>query len=202
MGSIVSIVFFTPMLKELHQVSTETRLKNPYWEYRVDGYTKPHGGVGEYHYVHTPGSVMIVPRRADGRFVLTRQYRYLNRRVSLEFPGGGLPDGMDARLQALNELHEEAGLTVASVGSSGGEGLIALGVFGPFNGVTDELCNVFFVPDAAPHALPSVPDESEEFEIVALTAAELTAAIRSGELFDGMTLAAWQLYCVYAESQS
>jgi 8-oxo-dGTP pyrophosphatase MutT (NUDIX family) len=176
------------MLKELHQLSTETRFKNPYWEYRVDGYTKPNGSAGEYHYAHTPGSVMIVARLSDGRFVLTKQYRYLNRRVSLEFAGGGLPEGVDAAIQARNELHEETGLQAAS--------LRPLGQFGPFNGVTDELCNVFLAEGLSEHELPATPDESEEFELCTMSKDELNAAIRSGELFDGMTLAAWLLYLV------
>jgi ADP-ribose pyrophosphatase len=176
------------MLKELHHRSTSVRYVNPYWEYRVDVYTKPSGSDGEYHYVHTPGSVMVVPQLEDGRFVLTRQYRYLNRRVSLEFAGGGLPRDTQPEVQAGKELHEETGLRASA--------LHALGTFCPFNGVTDEMCFVFFAEGAIKHELPAKPDESEEFEIVAMSAQEIVAAISSGNLFDGMSLAAWQLFTV------
>ncbi len=176
------------MLKELKQLSHSTRLENPYWRYDVDVYEKPNGSTGEYHYVHTPGSVMIVPRLEDGRFVLTKQYRYLNRRISVEFPGGGLPEGAEPLAQAAKELHEETGLQAAS--------LRPIGQFCPFNGVTDEMCHVFLAEGLSVHEIPATPDESEEFEHVVLSESELVACMRSGELFDGMSLAAWQLYCV------
>jgi ADP-ribose pyrophosphatase len=172
------------MLKELKQISHSIAHTNPYWQYGLDRYEKPDGSEGEYHYVHSRGSVMIVACFADDTFLLTKQYRYLNRRVSLEFPGGGQLPGLTAEEQAQRELQEESGFSGK---------LTFLGVFNPCNGITDEHCSVFLATDL--RAVADVqPDDSEEFIHVRCSRAEIYAAIRSGELWDGMTLAAWQIF--------
>lgn len=166
------------------RLSTELRSRNPWWTYRVDRFALPSGKEGEYHHVHTEGSVMVVPVAGDGRLLLVNQYRYLLDRESLEFPGGGVKPGQTAEAAARAELAEEAGVSARE--------LVRLGSFDPYNGVTDELCALFLarglVPD--PHARP---DETELFEVTPLTAAELEARIARGEIWDGMTLAAWCL---------
>jgi ADP-ribose pyrophosphatase len=174
------------MLKELRQISHSIKDANPYWQYGFDVYEKPDGSHGDYHYVHTPGSVMIVPRFDDDTFMITKQYRYLNRRVSIEFPGGGQLPHLSVEEQAQRELQEESGYS--------GD-LTFLGEFNPCNGITDEICSAFLAQNLvpAPHAKP---DESEEFERVRVSRKELMNLIRQGDCWDGMTLAAWQLFLV------
>lgn len=174
------------MIRELSQLSTRVSNKNPFWEYRIDDYVQPNGKPGEYYYVHTPGSVMIIAQLPDNTFAMNRQYRYLNRRISLEFPGGGLPMGIEPIVQAQNELEEETGWSARS--------MELIGHFCPFNGITDEICTVFYAKELFQPLKAAKPDESEEFEHVFLSLHQINAAIRSGELFDGMSLAAWQLF--------
>jgi ADP-ribose pyrophosphatase len=162
----------------------ETLHRNPWWLYKRDRVVLPSGEEGEYHYVQTPGSVMVIPVGTDGRFLLVRQYRYLNRRESIEFPAGGIKDGQSAEDAARAELREEAG---AAAGV-----LEEIGYFNPFNGVTDELCHVFVASELV--AVAAQPDVTEEFELLRLDRAELLAAAAAGTLWDGMTLAALSLY--------
>jgi ADP-ribose pyrophosphatase len=175
------------MLKELRSISQSVKYENPYWQYGFDLYEKPDGSAGEYHYVHSRGSVMIVPRFENDDFLLTRQYRYLNRRVSLEFPGGGLSPNYSPAEQAMRELEEETGFS----GS-----LRFLGAFNPCNGVTDELCSVFVASDLRTSS-GRAPDDSEEFLRCRLSRAGILASIACGELWDGMSLAAWQIFLAH-----
>jgi ADP-ribose pyrophosphatase len=164
-------------------LSEETLLENPWWRYKRDTFELPSGAQGEYHYVETPGSVMVVPVASDGRVVVVRQYRYLNGRESVEFPGGGIPHGYEARAAAEKELREEAGIEAGEWTS--------LGIFNPYNGVTSELCHVFLVQGH--RSVPTEPVESEECEALSLTREEFSAMVASGEIWDGMTLAAWAM---------
>lgn len=132
---------------------------------------------------------MVIPEFADGTFLLTKQYRYLNQRESLEFPGGGIPKGISAAEQAQKELQEESGWKAGSI--------IVLGIFNPCNGLLDEICSVFLARDLTP-ASPSIRhDDSEEFERLRVSKREFSALVRSGELWDGMTLAAWQMFLAH-----
>lgn len=171
------------MLTRWQRIASSIVHRNPWWSVRCDEALLPTGAPATYYSVETPGSVMIIPIDDAGRFVCVRQYRFLNERDSIEFPGGGVRTGQDALAAAAAELAEEAGLT----GS-----LEHIGSFNPFNGVTSERCDVFVARALTP--APAAPDVTEEFELVHLDAAQFDAAIADGSLWDGMTLAAHRIH--------
>jgi 8-oxo-dGTP pyrophosphatase MutT (NUDIX family) len=164
--------------------SERIAFQNPWWTYKVDRFAMPNGREGEYHYVHTAGSVMILPVTDDGGYLLVEQHRYLNRRNSLEFPGGSVPEGMDPLDAAQKELSEETGFRAAE--------LAVVGRFNPYNGVTDEICTVFLARDLSP--ADAAPDETEDLRVHRMNAEAIDDLIAGGELWDGMTLAAWMLH--------
>jgi ADP-ribose pyrophosphatase len=172
------------MLKRLRRLSTELLHKNPWWEYRRDDYLHPDDSRGEFYYVHTLGSVFVIPVLDDGRLILLRQFRYLNQIESLEFVGGGMKPNRDAEAMAREELREEAGYEAGS--------LTPIGWFNPMNGASDEQCYVFIARQLT--ASGPQPESSEEFEAARVTSAELDGLIKRGEIWDGMTLAAYALY--------
>lgn len=166
------------------KLAEETRAVNPWWIYKCDAFELPSGSRGEYHYVATHGSAMVIPLLADGRILMVRQYRYLNGRESLEFAGGGVKQGATHEQTAAEELAQETGLRAGR--------LEPIGEFNPFNGVTNEICRVFVARDLSDGALP--PDETEQIAAEPLEPRELEERIRRREVWDGMTLAAWSLY--------
>ena len=170
------------MLKKLRQLSTYTEWKNPWWELRRDEYERPDGSTGNFHYIHTRGSVMIVPVLHDGRILMLSQYRYLNQRVSLEFPGGGIGE-LTYETAARQELEEEAGIVGAE--------LLLIGEFNPMNGATDEICRVFVARSGK--RKKARPEITEQFEEMRTTPNEIDTLIQSGEIWDGMSIAAWVL---------
>lgn len=171
------------MLKHWKQLSKTIRFKNPWWTYKVDTFQIPDGVSGEYHYVYTRGSSMVVPVNSEGKILLVNQYRYLCDKESLEFPCGSINEGSDYVKTAYHELAEETGFKAGS--------MIEAGHFNPYNGVTSEICHVYLGTDLT--ATQSKPDETEEFELHTVTFEELEHLISSNKIWDGMTLAAWML---------
>ena len=172
------------MLKKLLRISTEILHKNPWWEYRRDKYLHPDNSEGEFYYAHTRGAVFVIPELGDGRLLMLRQFRYLNQRESLEFVGGGVKEGLSPEDSARDELLEEAGYRANE--------LIPIGWFNPMNGASDEECYVYLARGLTP--VQAKPEVSEEFEPVLITLTELMGCISAGEIWDGMTLAAYALY--------
>jgi len=162
-------------------LSRETRFRCPYWHMVHDRYRLPSGEVRDYFFVRTGGSTMLVPIDDDGRLVLVRQHRYLIGRDSLEFPCGGVPVGGDPDRNAVKELREETGFEAAR--------LERVGEFAPYNGVADELCHVYLARGLA--HVGAEPEATESIEVVRHSASEVEALIASGELWDGMTIAAF-----------
>ncbi|MBN8585367.1 MAG: NUDIX hydrolase [Ignavibacteria bacterium] len=170
-------------LKRWKKLKTEVIYTNDWWSYKIDDYTLPDGSPGKYHYAFTFGSVFIIPVTDTGKIMLVKQYRYLNDRFSLEFPGGGVKAENDHDNQAKKELVEETGFS--------GD-LTYAGMFNPYNGVTNEICKVYIARNLKPSSAYK-KDDSEEFEIFEFTPEEIEKMIGSNEIYDGMTLASWAL---------
>ena len=130
---------------------------------------------------------MLLPVLDDGRIVLIRNRRFSIDRVLLELPAGTL-EGDDPVETARRELTEETGYECAR--------LDPLGSFYASPGFCDEVMHAFVARDltAGRQAL----DPTEEIEVVAMRMGEIDAAIRSGELVDGKTLATLQLWSLRA----
>jgi ADP-ribose pyrophosphatase len=173
------------MLKPFETVSSEELITNPYWSYHFDRYILPDGkNQGEYHYVHSNGATLVIPVLENGDIVMVEQFRYLNRRISLEFPGGGLRKGMDPVQNALAELHEETGYKAGKI--------VQIGHYNPYNGVSDEICYVYVAQ--ALTASAAHPEVTEDTRTVIMSVAQIITAIQHGRIWDGMSLAAWALY--------
>lgn len=171
------------ILKKWKKLKTEQKFSNYWWSYRVDNYLLPDGSEGEYHYAFTYGSVFIIPVTESGNIIMVEQFRYLNDRFSIEFPGGGVKkeDGHDE--QAVKELVEETGFNGK---------LVYAGMFNPYNGVTNEICKVYIARNLTPSS-EYKKDNSEEFILHEFTPEKIEEMIRSNEIYDGMTLASWAL---------
>lgn len=167
------------MIKIWEKISEEILFKNSWWEYKKDIFNIPGVKKGEYHYVHSRGASMTIPQTDDGKFILVNQYRYLNRKLSLEFPCGGVLQGDSYFETAKKELEEETGYTSSKIE--------LIGEFNPYNGVTNEICKVYFASELI--KCESKPDETEEFEIQFLSFDEIRHSINECRIWDGMTLA-------------
>lgn len=165
------------------KLSESVMFRNPYWTYKRDTLELPGGRPGEYHYVHTNGSSMVVPVLDDECLLVVNQYRYLAGRESVEFPCGSVKEGYTYEETARDELAEETGYSATS--------LQMVGEFNPYNGVTNEMCRVYVARGLA--YTGGEPDDTEEFEILRVTPGELEARIRTGAIWDGMTIAAWSI---------
>lgn len=171
------------MIKKWKKIKQLNEIANNWWTYVVESVELPNGKNGEYHFVHTNGSSMVIPVLDDDRLIMVKQYRYLADRESIEFPCGSVKNGSDYLATALAELAEEAGVTT--------EKLDFAAEFNPYNGVTDEMCKVFIARGLIEKIVPH--DDTEEFERVILTKAEIDYKIQINEIWDGMTIAAWML---------
>lgn len=170
-------------LKKWKKLQTELKFTNFWWSYKIDKYMLPDGTKGEYHYAFTHGSVFIIPVTEKGKIIMVKQYRYLNDRFSIEFPGGGVKKEDNHDNEAQKELIEETGFD--------GE-LTFAGMFNPFNGVTNEICKVYIARNLMPSSKYK-KDNSEEFIMYEFSPEEIDNMISTNELYDGMTLASWAL---------
>ncbi len=175
-------------MEKWEKISEEILSENGYWTYKHDKF-KVNGKNGDYYYVHTSGSTMVVPLLPNNKILMIKQYRYLSEQFSIEFPCGVIEKDLSPEDNARKELREETGFDSSN--------LKLIAKFNPYNGVTDEICYVYVATGLFPS--PLQPDFTEEFELVELDAKEIDKLIKSNELWDGMSVAAWQYYKLSCE---
>ena len=96
-------------------------------------------------------------------------------------------DGATERRYARGRLTQDRQELAEETGLSAGD-LIRIGEYNPYNGVTDELCRVYLARRL--EAVKGMPDETEEFEVVALPPGEIDRRVSDGSIWDGMSIAA------------
>ena len=169
----------------IKKLSSESIHKNPHWEYRLDKFSLPNGKIIDYFFAETPGNVLIVPVLDDGRLVLVRQYRYLEEKTGIEFPGGGMGKDESPAGAAARELLEETGYTT--------ENLIKVGAFEPCVGLVKDLSHVFIANELTEAQKPESHNAVEKTEVLARRVDEFESMIKQGEIWNGQTLAVWAL---------
>ena len=169
-------------LKKWNKLGQKTVFKNDHWTYNLDQFEIEGITKSEYHYVHSPGSTMVIPKLKNNNLLLVNQFRYLNQKESLEFPCGSIESNLSREENALKELREETGMSGK---------LNFIGEFSPYTGVSDEICSVFLATDLIESPLPS--DLTEEFELVEFSINNFEKLIEDNSIWDGLTLSAWLL---------
>jgi ADP-ribose pyrophosphatase len=145
----------------------------------------PDGRRSTREIVRHRGAAVILGQRPDGAFVLVRQYRRAIEQTLLEVVAGCLEEGEPAEACARREMEEESGYAVQS--------LEKIGVIVPCPGYSEEWLHLYYArlsqePDA------QRPDFDENLEPVVMTAEEIDAALDSGELVDGKSIAIWLMW--------
>ncbi|MBI2990242.1 MAG: NUDIX hydrolase [Candidatus Magasanikbacteria bacterium] len=171
------------MVKRLKKIEEELIHQNPWWSYKHDRYEKPDGQIGDYWYGSTEGVVMIVPVMEDGSILLTLQYRYLEDKQSIEFPAGGILQGMGLLESVQRELKEETGCLARE--------FTKIGSFQPSNGFIRDETHVF-VAKVVSQGIQEL-DDTEEIELLYRRPDEIEDMIRRNDIWDGQSMASWSL---------
>jgi len=174
-----------PKEKPYSKLTEKILHQNPYWMYTQESYVLADGySQSEYYYVNSHGSTIIIPLVNDETMIMVKQFRYLNQRQSIEFPGGGMTKDVTPLENAHKELREETGIIAGK--------MIPLGTFNPCNGITNEICSVYIAKDLS--FTEQHTEETEDIEIIHVSMDECISMIQHGEIWDGMTLASWTLF--------
>ncbi len=169
---------------EIKKISTEIIHKNPFWEFKRDKFALPDGTTDNYYYAETNGNVIIIPVLDDGRLVLVRQYRYLDEKYSVEFPGGGINKDESVLDAANREFAEEAGYKT--------DNLIKIGTFEPCVGLLKDISHIFIANELSEAPKPK-SEGMEHTEVILRRVDEFENMIKQGEIWSGQVLAAWAI---------
>lgn len=178
------------------EISTEHIVQDEWIDFRRSSFRFPDGKIFEPYYTYSRRNyVIIVPSDEEGNYLLVRQFRQGIRKVTVEFPAGGIErkDGKeyggeddlnteDALAAARRELLEETGYT-----SDEFVHLLTI----PANAtIADNYAHLFLAKNCRKVAGQSL-DEMEFLNVEKYTADEIEKMIDNGEFLQAMHVTAW-----------
>ena len=165
-------------------VKSKTIYKGKYLTFKHDDVLLPNSKAGVYDYIEKNDTILIIPK-LDDAFYLVQQYRYTVKQSLIEFPQGTCDAGEDLQTAAIRETEEELGLKPQKIE--------LLGRIFLAKGSSSQAINVFLATHFEPG---SIKLDSTEQELIGMKVSEekFREMIRSGQIIDSPTLAAYTLY--------
>ena len=183
---------------EWKEISTEHIVQDEWIDFRKSAYRFPDGSVFEPFYSYSRSDyVVIVASDVDGNFLCVRQFRQGIKKVTTEFPAGGIErkdgkeygEGKDlsaenALLAAKRELLEETGYE-----SDEWKHLLTL----PSNAtMADNYAHLYVARNCRRVSEQSL-DETEFLNVMMFSAQEIEEMIDKGEFQQAIHIMAWLL---------
>lgn len=180
------------------EISTEHLIQNEWIDVRCSRYRFPDGSEYEPFYSYSRRDyVVIVASDEEGRFLCVKQFRHGIKKVTTEFPAGGIErkDGKeygdasdisseDALQAAIRELREETGYE-----SDEWKHLLTV----PSNAtISDNYAHIFSARNCRKVSDLSL-DETEFLKVIRLTPQEIETMISEGRFLQAMHITAWLL---------
>jgi 8-oxo-dGTP pyrophosphatase MutT (NUDIX family) len=122
----------------------------------------------------------VVPLTARGDVVLVKQFRFGNREVSLELPGGVVDEGEDAAQSAARELEEETGYRAGRV--------VHLGTYSPNPAHFSNRVHAFVALDCE-RVDDGHPDSAEDLRVEVVPRERVAELARDGTIQHALILA-------------
>lgn len=145
----------------------------------------PDGTQTEYlRYQETRDTVIVLCKRADGKFLLTDDYSYPVGGKLLKLPGGGLEQGESPESGANRELMEEAGYRALALQS--------LGQYYFNDRRNDVKTYIFYADTLVKERLTG--DVEEVIDVQWFSETEIESMIRDNKIQHVHTLAVWSKY--------
>ncbi len=173
---------------DIKQTSTRTVYKNRWMRVREDEIERADGSDGIFGVVEKPDFALVIPREGDSLH-LVEQFRYPVSGRFWEFPQGSWEDRRDPdpAVLARAELEEETGLRAGT--------LHHLGHLYEAYGYSDQGFDVFLATDLEhTQRRATIQEQDLRHRRVAIT--DFEAMIRSGEIKDAPTIAAYGLLLI------
>lgn len=181
------------------EIRTEHIIQDEWIDFRRSAYRFPDGSVFEPYYSYSRRDyVVIVASDTEGNYLCVRQFRQGIKKVTTEFPAGGIErkDGgeygsggwsaEDALAAAKRELREETGY-------ESDEWSYLLTV--PSNAtIADNYAHLFAAQKCRKVSAQSL-DETEFLNVKKFSAQEIEDLIANGEFQQAVHIAAWLLAC-------
>lgn len=173
-------------------ISSKTVYKCSFLTLYEDKVLLPNNETSQRVYIKHPGAGAVLPITSEGNIILTKQYRYPIRDISIEIPAGKKDLVTESGFECVKrELEEETGYQSNNIQH----------VYDIHNcvGYSDELIEMFVAYDCYKVENPLQPDDDEFIDVVIYTVNEVKKLIKENTITDVKTILIIQHYLLNLE---
>jgi len=184
-------------MKPWKLLKTEYLVDAPWLKVAKETCELPNGKViDDFYTLWQPDWVLILARTAQGKWVMTEQYRHGSGKIALEFPAGIIDKGETPEQAALRELQEECGYGKPVSDCHEASPLAMTKFIGTFPVNPDRHRGVFHVVfiDGVVKGGNTHFDSTEEIESLELPDEELQAKMADGTFCHPLQMAGYLKY--------
>lgn len=173
-------------------LESEYVIRRPWLTARKDKVRMPNGVVNDEHWVlEYPEWVNVIAITTDGKFVMEHQYRHGLRCCGYELCAGVVEDGEDPLDAGKRELYEETGF-------GGGKWTKYMAISA--NPSTTSNLTHSYIAEGVERISSQHLEETEDIEVVIMTAAEVRQKLLDGEIMQALMAAPlWRYFSEHPE---
>ena len=169
------------------EIRVEHIIQDEWIDFKKSAYRFPDGSVFEPYYSYSRRNyVVIVARDTEGKYLCVRQFRHGIKKVTTEFPAGGIEDSEEQNVLAAakRELSEETGYV-----SERWQPLLIV----PSNAtMADNYAHIYLAENCHRAGGQSL-DETEFLHVVRYTPDEIRKLVETGKFQQAIHILAWLL---------
>lgn len=167
-----------------NELSCKSLLKTVVFDVTVRHNRAEDGMEGDYFVMNARDWVFVIPER-NGKFLMVKQWRHGNKKLSIEFPGGVIDEGESPEEAAKRELEEETGFRANK--------LIKLGSVNPNPALFSNNFHVYLAEDLTETGVQHL-DHDEHINYFEMNKEEVFECVGNEQFQHGLMASALCLY--------
>jgi 8-oxo-dGTP pyrophosphatase MutT (NUDIX family) len=176
------------MINKWKTLKSKNILQNRIFSFNEEQVLSPKNKKFPVWVMDVPTWINIIPVTSDNTVIMVKQYRFGNKEITLEIPGGMSEPNEDPKSAAIREMQEETGYT--------SENVIEIGSVSPNPALMNNQAITYLAFDVELTSIQNL-DTMEDIEIVEINLEEVPKLIQNKTIDHALVVSAFYFFDKY-----
>ena len=176
------------MINKWKTLKSKNILQNRIFSFNEEQVLSPKNKKFPVWVMEVPTWINIIPVTSDNTVIMVKQYRFGNKEITLEIPGGMSEPNEDPKSAAIREMQEETGYT--------SENVIEIGSVSPNPALMNNQAITYLAFDVELTSIQNL-DTMEDIEIIEINLEEVPKLIQNKTINHALVVSAFYFFDKY-----
>ena len=176
------------MINKWKTLKSKNILQNRIFSFNEEQVLSPKNKKFPVWVMEVPTWINIIPVTSDNTVIMVKQYRFGNKEITLEIPGGMSEPNEDPKSAAIREMQEETGYT--------SENVIEIGSVSPNPALMNNQAITYLAFDVELTSIQNL-DTMEDIEIIEINLEEVPKLIQNKTIDHALVVSAFYFFDKY-----